>query len=133
MTAVRAKGAGNITSRGYIRRGHGGKRKFEHVRVAEHALGKTLPAKAVVHHVNGNGLDNRPSNLVICPNQEYHRLLHTREDALDACGNPDWRKCWICGSYSPVSELRVHNRIIEHADCVNAYQRRKAAERKAKR
>lgn len=129
----RTKGTGNITKYGYLRRGEGGKRKFEHVRIAEKALGREMPPGAVVHHGDGDPTNNRFGNLVICPNQSYHRLLHTRMDAFDACGNPDWRKCWICGVYSPLTELKVYNRIIEHRECKNIYQRRMAALRKEKR
>lgn len=56
-----------------------GVRKFEHIFIAEKALGHTLPRGACIHHVNGNGLDNRPENLVVCPNALYHKLLHKRE------------------------------------------------------
>lgn len=54
---------------------------FEHILVAEAALGKFLPPGAVIHHVNGVKSDNRPSNLVICENQSYHLLLHARAKA----------------------------------------------------
>jgi hypothetical protein len=71
----------------------------EHVEVAERALGKPLPKGAVVHHVDHDRANNTPTNLVICPSTAYHTLLHRRERARDACGNPDYRKCWICKRY----------------------------------
>lgn len=50
----------------------------EHILVAERAFGRRLPKGVVVHHVNEQGHDNRNENLVICENQAYHALLHTR-------------------------------------------------------
>jgi hypothetical protein len=51
---------------------------FEHILVAEKALGKHLPPGAVVHHVDEDGLNNKPWNLVICQDNAYHRFLHKR-------------------------------------------------------
>lgn len=45
----------------------------EHIRIATAALGKSLPTQAEVHHVNGNGRDNRHANLVICQDHAYHQ------------------------------------------------------------
>ena len=53
----------------------------EHVVVAERALGKHLPAGAVVHHVDVNRRNNAPTNLVICQDAAYHKLLHARLNA----------------------------------------------------
>ena len=77
----RRNGEGCVEPSGYIqyRAANGRKGKREHVLVAERALGKPLPKGAVVHHVNGIKSDNRPQNLVICPNEDYHRLLHKRQ------------------------------------------------------
>ena len=84
LKARRAKSPGHISVniRGYkvIRRN--GKSVFEHIAIAERALGKPLPPKAVVHHVDGNPSNNAPSNLVICPSQEYHLQLHSRQGTL---------------------------------------------------
>lgn len=79
-------GLGSFNPNGY--RQKDGKR--EHVIVAEKAFGKPLPAGAVVHHVDGNKLNNDPSNLVICQDQAYHRLLHTRENALNRTNGVYW-------------------------------------------
>jgi hypothetical protein len=73
------------------------KAEWEHRLVAERVLGKKLPTKAVIHHVDKNGFNNNLSNLVICENQAYHKFLHKRQDALRACGNKNWIKCNTCG------------------------------------
>lgn len=54
----------------------------EQILVAEKALGKYLPARALVHHVNGVRTDNRNANLVICEDASYHGFLHQRARSL---------------------------------------------------
>lgn len=72
---------------GYIMVWNGKKYEMEHVLMAEAALGKKLPENAVVHHVNEKPWDNEtPFNLVVCPDQEYHFLLHKRAKEYDKFG-----------------------------------------------
>ena len=58
-------------------------RVFEHILVAEKAMGKYLPKGAVVHHIDENGLNNAPGNLVVCQDDSYHKLIHKRARALN--------------------------------------------------
>ena len=111
--APRWKGGKTIDNHGYVRiympdhpssnsRGY----IFEHVLIVETVLGKQLPHGAKIHHVNERRNDNRNSNMVACEGNAYHKLLHQKLNALKACGNANWRKCWICK---------------EHDDPVNLY------------
>lgn len=79
-------------TRGYVRADFGD-RKLEHIAIAEKALGKKLPRGVVVHHVNENKSDNRNENLVICPGQGYHVMIHGRMKAMAATGSNRRREC----------------------------------------
>jgi hypothetical protein len=50
--------------------------------LAEQALGRPLPKQVKVHHLDNNPSNNEKGNLVICPNEMYHRLLHRRARML---------------------------------------------------
>lgn len=80
---IAEKGTGGLDTNGYYVLTIEGRRVYEHIHKAEQALGKRLPKGAVVHHMNGVRHDNdTPFNLVVCPNQAYHLLLHRRAKEL---------------------------------------------------
>lgn len=136
----RAAGTGLVTKNGYILRGIGssgsykgkkytGIRVMEHVLVATEILGRPLKGAEEVHHVNGDKTDNRPENLVICPDRAYHMLLHRRERALEACGNVDWLRCPYCKQHDAPDRLKIKSRgrsrpggeTWYHAQCARDY------------
>lgn len=100
----------------------------KHIAVAERALGKMLPPGAVVHHVDENGLNNAPSNLVVCPDEAYHNALHRRMRAQAECGNPNYEKCSFCKSWddpTKMSSVQKSDRpsiTYWHAACQRAYK-----------
>lgn len=108
---------------------YGNSRKA-HIVIAEMALGKSLPDGAEVHHVNGVRNDNDNANLVVCPSREYHRLLHARQKALDACGHADWLRCCFCKTYDSSANLTVTTKnkgsakLVYHKECNAAAARR---------
>jgi len=59
-----------INKNGYRRYRRSG--KYVHRCVAERKLGRKLRSGEVVHHINGNPLDNSPKNLKVYPNQSTH-------------------------------------------------------------
>lgn len=82
-------------SYGFIKAGYkyfsfGGKATAEHRLVMQNHLGRNLERSEIVHHINGNKLDNRLCNLVITNNSE-HAKEHYRND-------PEWRASLIKAS-----------------------------------
>lgn len=90
--------------------GLGGSRdRLQHRLVVEEALGRPLRGTEQVHHFDGNKANNDPSNLVVCPDTTYHKLLERRQKALEACGNPDWLKRHMCKEYDTPLQLQARN------------------------
>jgi len=69
---------GFTTSEGHLRISRGeNKGKYVHRMIMERYIGRKLTPKEVVHHKNGNPLDNSPENLIICENRKEHMKYHT--------------------------------------------------------
>lgn len=120
----------NTNAKGYVR---------EHILVVLNARdGKPLPDGCEIHHVNGDSLDNRACNLVVCPSTAYHRLLHRRQRALDACGHADWVRCWLCGEWSAPEDMGrsgvgadgLRKAGAQHRECFNRYDKELRARRR---
>ncbi|MBU0846880.1 HNH endonuclease [Patescibacteria group bacterium] len=65
---------GRTSYRKILHHGHPRTRKgyvYQHILVWEKAHGKMLPKDWIIHHLNGEGLDNRPENLVAMPRKEH--------------------------------------------------------------
>ncbi len=106
---------------------------FEHIVVVEKAIGKFIPEKAVIHHIDGNPSNNSIGNIVLCENQAYHLFLHLRIRAIRACGNPSWRICKHCKEYDAPENIIVYKgRAGHHKKCDNEYQNKIYAMRKIK-
>lgn len=56
-------------------------RVAEQVVVVEQALGRRLGPGEIVHHVDGDKLNNHQSNLLVC-SRSYHNWLHSRMSYL---------------------------------------------------
>lgn len=68
-----------IDKRGYVRYSDDPTRRaWEHIRVAEHMLGRCLGVTEQVHHINGNKTDNREENLMVLRTNKDHKLIHSK-------------------------------------------------------
>ena len=47
-----------------------------HRKVAQDTIGRSLSPKEVVHHIDGNKLNNDPTNLLVCNSMSEHRDIH---------------------------------------------------------
>lgn len=123
------KGGRKISRRGYVlihRLGHPRASKgyvFEHLLVAERAVGRLLLLPVVVHHIDGQKTRNDGCNLVVCPDQPYHNELHRKQRVFRAGGNP-WtqRMCCDCGTLRETTAFYFSNGRFA-SDCKECHRR----------
>jgi hypothetical protein len=99
---------------------------YEYRLEMEKTIGRYLtPKEQVHHHYNKDG----STTLVLCPNQQYHSLLHLRKEALRMCDNADWRKCKYCKQYDNLENMSNGYSGIYHKECATAYMRERCQRR----
>ena len=108
-------------------------RIFKSHLIVEKVLGNILPFTACIHHINGDSTNDANNNLLVCENNSYHILIHTRDRAYKACGNANYRKCPYCKKYDDINNMKgYNNQQYRHLECYNAYSRNLNAIRQAK-
>lgn len=67
-----------VDKNGYLRNSEDPTRcAWDHIRVAEQKLGRSLGKSEQVHHINGDKTDNRPDNIMVMRTNADHRCLHS--------------------------------------------------------
>lgn len=74
-------GTGCIDSNGYVKVMVNGRSTYEHIALAEKALGRKLKPDEVVHHTGARCDNHGPFKLVVC-SRKYHALIHRRMEEL---------------------------------------------------
>lgn len=121
---ISPKGNGSLDKDGYLRITVNGRRVKEHIIKAEIVLGRRLSGTEVVHHIDGNKLNNNNSNLVICKDAAYHHLLHLRTRAINNGHPASYRKCSFCKEYgNPDIMCKSSTHCFAHPHCRNKHHR----------
>jgi len=86
LCANRGVSKRTAVARGNLLRGRGNGRSYrkrngrhEHRIIAEQIIGRSLSTKEVVHHIDGNKLNNHPGNIAVLVNQGEHARRHHRK------------------------------------------------------
>lgn len=88
----------------------GGRWEYEHRLVAARMLGRPLRTDEIVHHKDGNGLNNEPENLEVLSKGE-----HTTEHLTITTWAKEHNACRLCGA--------THRQHLGFGLCSLCYQR----------
>lgn len=86
----------HINPKGYRRNSRTG--KFEHIEVWERHHGRPVPDGHQIHHIDGDKLNNDPSNLLAVTPTE-HKRIHSGCKLVDGIW---WKPCSICHELKPI-------------------------------
>ena len=117
-------GEGCLTSTGYWRMSNNGERKKQHLFIIEKALGKKIPPGSVTHHIDGDKLNNKNNNLILCDSIAYHSFIHLRMRALNHSGHANYRFCLYCKKWDDPKNNMFFAKSREsfHRECRNKYE-----------
>ena len=115
-----------------------GKRTIgKHRLVMQKYLGRKLIKGEVVHHINGNGLDNNLNNLMLFPTQKAHTEFHYEEGGSGLIAGTNKKKlihgklqCNTCNKFKEIKEFLTD---VKHflgvrgicKDCYNLRRRKR--------
>lgn len=107
---------GSVTVNGYKEVMIKGKRYLEHRLVMEAVLGRKLLKNEEVHHIDGNKLNNDPSNLMVLSPSEHQLKEHSLKERVGECEE--------CGKEFDLPRKKTNKRFCsEKCQCHNYYLR----------
>jgi len=104
--------------------GRDGKPLWLHHIVWEHAHGIPVPVGCVVHHSNGDPLDNRPGNLVAVTPRNHRRAHAGWEITND--GECVGRNCSKCGQYKQMDGFPPKGSVCKRCQTMRKNKQKKS-------
>lgn len=92
FTEINPHGEGSIVPDGYRKITVNGRRILEHRYVMEQHIGRELTSSEVVHHIDGDPLNNRIENLEILTQNIHAKISPKAQEALKAGRKHRWPK-----------------------------------------